>query len=117
MGRRFAAGAVSAVITAALYLGYFPLMESRNGQTIGKMLLKLQTQGPDGSTPTTEQALKRNFWVALGILGVIPIIGGIIGGLAELAIVIVIAVTINSSPTRQGWHDNFAGGTQVVKIG
>jgi uncharacterized RDD family membrane protein YckC len=116
-GRTFAAGAVSSVITAVLYLGYFTLMESRNGQTIGKMLLKLRTQGPGGSTPTTQEALKRNAWVALGILGVIPIIGGIIGGLAELAIVIVIAVTINSSPTRQGWHDNFAGGTQVVKIG
>ena len=117
MGRSFAAGAVSAVITAALYLGYFTLMESRNGQTIGKMLFKLQTQGPDGSTPTTEQALKRNFWVALGILGVIPIVGGLIGGLAELAIVIIIAVTISNSPTRQGWHDNLAGGTKVIKIG
>ena len=95
MGRSFEAGAVSAVITAALYLGYFTLMESRNGQTIGKMLFKLQTQGPDGSTPTTEQALKRNFWVALGI----------------------IAVTISNSPTRQGWHDNLAGGTKVIKIG
>ena len=117
MGRSFAAGAISAVITAALYLGYFTLMESRNGQTLGKMLLKLQTQGPDGSTPTTEQALKRNFWVALGILGVIPVVGAPIGGLAELVIVIVIAVTISNSPTRQGWHDNFAGGTRVVKIG
>jgi hypothetical protein len=55
--------------------------------------------------------------VALGILGVIPIIGGLIGGLAELVIVIVIAVTINNSPTKQGWHDNLAGGTKVIKIG
>ena len=116
-GRTFAAGAVSAVITAVLYLGYFTLMESRNGQTIGKMLLKLRTEGPGGATPTTQEALKRNAWVALGILGIIPVIGGIIGSLAQLAIVIVIAVTINNSPTRQGWHDNFAGGTRVVKIG
>jgi hypothetical protein len=29
--------------------------------------------------------------------------------------VIVIAVTVNSSPTKQGKHDQFAGGTQVVK--
>jgi uncharacterized RDD family membrane protein YckC len=116
-GRSCAGGAISGVITAALYLGYFTLMESRNGQTLGKMLLKLQTQGPDGATPTTEQALKRNFWVALGILGVIPVVGAPIGGLAELVIVIVIAVTISNSPTRQGWHDNLAGGTKVVKIG
>ena len=28
---------------------------------------------------------------------------------------IVIAVTINNSPTKQGKHDELAGGTQVVK--
>jgi hypothetical protein len=28
---------------------------------------------------------------------------------------IVIAVTISNSPTKQGKHDEFAGGTQVVK--
>lgn len=114
-GAGFAAGALTAVITSVLYLGYFTLMESRNGQTIGKMLLRLQTQGPDGSTPTTEQAFKRNFWVGLGILGVIPVVGGPIGGLAELVIVILIAVTINNSPIREGWHDKLAGGTRVVK--
>jgi uncharacterized RDD family membrane protein YckC len=116
MSGNFAAGALTAIITSVIYLGYFTLMESRKGQTIGKMLLKLRTEGPDGSTPTTEQALKRNFWVALGILGVIPVIGGVIGGLAELAIMILIAVTINSSPTREGWHDKLAGGTRVIKI-
>jgi uncharacterized RDD family membrane protein YckC len=116
-GASFAAGAISSVISAALYLGYFTLMEAKNGQTVGKLLLKLQTQGPAGATPTTEEALRRNFWVALGILGVIPVLGGVIGGLAQLAIMIVIAVTIHNSPTRQGWHDGIAGGTRVVKIG
>jgi len=116
-GPSYAASALSAVIASLLYLGYFTLMESRNGRTIGKMLLKMQTQGPDGSKPTTEQALKRNFWVALGILGVIPVVGGLIGGLAELAIVILIAVTIHSSPIREGWHDKLAGGTRVIKTG
>jgi hypothetical protein len=38
-----------------------------------------------------------------------------IGGLLTLVAVIVIAVTINSSPTKQGKHDELAGGTQVVK--
>ena len=116
-GAGYAARALSAVITAVLYLGYFTLMESRNGRTIGKMLLKLQTQGPDGSTPTTEQALKRNFWVALSILGVIPVVGGLIGSVAELVIVILIAVTIHNSPIREGWHDKLAGGTRVAKTG
>ena len=116
-GAGYAARALSAVITAVLYLGYFTLMESRNGRTIGKMLLKLQTQGPDGSTPTTEQALKRNFWVALSILGVIPVVGGLIGSVAELVIVILIAVTIHNAPIREGWHAKLAGGTRVIKTG
>jgi len=116
MGAGWAASAISSIISAGLYLGYFTFMESRNGQTVGKMIFKLQTQAPDGSKVTTEQSLKRNLWVALGILGVIPFLG-IVGSLLELAAVIAIAVTINNSPTKQGWHDNFAGGTKVVKIG
>jgi uncharacterized RDD family membrane protein YckC len=115
-GGGYAVSAVSSIITAIIYLGYFTLMESRNGQTLGKMLLKLQTRGPGGGTPTTEEAFKRNAWSGLAILGVIPFFG-IVGSLLELAAVIAIAVTISSSPTKQGWHDKFAGGTQVVKIG
>ncbi len=111
------AGIVSSVVTAALYLAYFGLLESKNGQTLGKLALKLQTQGPDGRPPSMEQAVKRNIWVAFGLLGIVPIVGGLIGSLASLAAVIAIAVTINSSPTKQGWHDNFAGGTKVIKIG
>jgi uncharacterized RDD family membrane protein YckC len=116
-GGGFAAGAVAAVLQAAIYLGYFAFLESRNGQTIGKMALKLQTQGPGGGAPTMEQALKRNAWVALGILGIVPIVGGFIGAVGQLVAVIMIAVTINNNPSRQGWHDNFAGGTKVIKIG
>ena len=117
MGSGYAAGVVTSVIAAALYLGYFAVMESRTGQTLGKMVLKLRTEGPDGGPPSMEVAVRRNFWVALGILGIIPFIGGLIGALAQLVIVIVIAVTINNSPTRQGWHDTFAGGTRVVRTG
>ncbi len=116
-GPTYATGAVSAVLTAAIYLGYFTFMEHRLGQTVGKMMLKLQTQGPDGARPTLEQALRRNLWVALGVLGLVPVVGGFIGWLAELAAMIGIAVTISNSSTRQGWHDHFAGGTRVIKIG
>jgi uncharacterized RDD family membrane protein YckC len=115
VGQAYAASAVSGVIGAALALAYFGLLESRLGQTVGKMALKLRTVGPDGNPPSLEEALRRNFWVALGALAIIPVIGGLIGALAELVIVIVIAVTIGSSPIKQGWHDRFAGGTRVVK--
>jgi uncharacterized RDD family membrane protein YckC len=117
MGGRdsYAAGAVNGVIGAVLGLGYFALMESSRGQTLGKMLLKLRTESADGGLPTLQMALKRNFWMALGALAVIPFLGWI-GGLAQFVIVIVIAVTISQSPIRQGWHDKLAG-TRVVKVG
>lgn len=116
-GSDYAANAVAAVLGAIIYLGYFALLESRNGQTLGKMALKLQTRGPGGGTPTLEQAIRRNAWTALGILAVVPVVGGVIGSLGMLLAMIMIGVTISNSPTRQGWHDNFAGGTGVIKIG
>jgi len=104
------ANIIGAIIWAAAIIGYFALLESSRGQTIGKMVMKLKTVGPDGENPSFEMAAKRNAWYALGI---IPILGG----LAQLAAVIYIAVTISKSETNTGWHDTFAGGTRVIKTG
>lgn len=111
------AAAITTVVLAALQLGYFTLMESSQGQTVGKMVLKLKVVGPDGQNPTLEQALRRNSWLALSLLGIVPIIGSLVGGLAQLAAVIMIAVGINNDTVnRQAWHDQFAGGTRVLKM-
>lgn len=117
-GGNFLSSLVSSVLMAALYLGYFAYFESSRGQTLGKMVMKLETRGPDGGRPTMEQAVKRNIWVAMGILGVIPILGGLLAGVGQLVAMILIAVGINGDVAgRRGWHDKFADGTQVVKIG
>jgi hypothetical protein len=80
------------------------------------MVMSLHTEGPDGGHPTMEQAIRRNLWGGLGALAIVPVVGGLVGGLLELAIVILIAVGINGDPVaRQGWHDKFAGGTRVIK--
>ena len=108
LGGSFSIGSlVFGILMAAAIIGYFAVMESQRGQTVGKMVLGLKTEGPDGQNPTLEEAAKRSGWYALGI---IPIIGGLL----ELAAAIYIMVTINQSPTKQGWHDKFAGGTRVV---
>ncbi len=117
VGATFGATAVGAILNAAITLGYFTFMESSRGQTVGKMLLKLEVRGPAGGTPTTEEALRRNAWTALGIIAVIPFIGWLLAGPAQLAAAIYIAVTINNAATKQGWHDTFAGGTQVLHRG
>lgn len=119
-GELFLFWTLSAILQAAIYLGYFAFMESNSGQTVGKMVLKLRTVGPDGvSKPTMEQAVKRNAYSALGILSIIPFVGWFfLGWAAPLAAVIFIAVTLNSDqPNHQGWHDKFAGGTRVLQVG
>ena len=117
-GSGSAARAASAVLGAVIYLGYFTLMESSRGQTVGKTVRKLHTLGPAGGKPTVEQSMRRNIWVAAGILGVIPVVGSTLGGLLELVAVMMIAVGINKDAIhRQAWHDHFAGGTSVVKEG
>ncbi|CAJ0557460.1 unnamed protein product, partial [Mesorhabditis spiculigera] len=65
-----------------------------------------QVHGPGGAlAPPVQQSAIRN---AFTLLSIIPIIGGILA----LVAYIVIAVTINNSPTKQGKHDELAGGTQ-----
>lgn len=110
---------LTSVIAAVGYLAYFTVLESSRGATIGKQVLKLQVVGPDGiALPTQEQALRRNIFTAFGVAGVVPVIGSFIGGVAGLVAAIMIAVGINGDPVnRQGWHDRFAGGTRVLKIG
>jgi uncharacterized RDD family membrane protein YckC len=110
---------VTSVIDVAIFLGYYAFMESTRGQTVGKMVMKLKTVGPDGvSNPTLEQAIRRNIFYATSLLTIIPIIGSLVGGVLGLIAVIMIAVGINNDTVnRQAWHDHFAGGTRVLKIG
>jgi uncharacterized RDD family membrane protein YckC len=118
MGGGFAVGAVTAVLSTIIYLGYFSYMESSRGQTVGKMVMKLRTVGPNGGNPTLEQAVRRNIWTGLGILGIIPILGGIVAFVGQIVAVVMIAVGINNDTVnRQAWHDHFAGETRVLKEG
>jgi uncharacterized RDD family membrane protein YckC len=74
----YAAAAVSGVLSAILYVGYFAFMESSRGQTLGKMAMSLHTQGPDGGHPTMEQAIRRNLWGGLGALAIVPVVAGVV---------------------------------------
>ena len=107
------------VIIVVVSLGYFAFFESSQGATLGKQLLKLKVVGPDGtSNPTMEEAIRRNIFYAIQLVYIVPIVGWIFGPIAMLVAVIMIAVGINNDTVaRQGWHDKFAGGTRVLKIG
>jgi len=100
---------VTGLFSGVLLFIYFVAMEVTQGRTLGKMLLGLSVHGPGGAPkPDVKQSAIRN---AFTLLTVVPYVGGLLAIIAY----IVIAVTINSSPTKQGKHDELAGGTQVVK--
>jgi uncharacterized RDD family membrane protein YckC len=110
----FAIDAVTNVWITGLFSGlltfiYFVAFETTQGWTPGKKLLGLSVHGPGGAPkPDIQQSAIRNSWT---LLNIVPFVGGLL----TLVAVVVIAVTINSSPTKQGKHDELAGGTQVVK--
>ncbi len=116
-GVSYAAGAVYALVTAAITLGYYAFLESSRGQTVGKMLMKLKTTGPDGQNPTLEQAIRRNIFTASGVLGIIPLLGILSFPLLLVASILIAVGINNDTVNRQAWHDHFAGETRVWKIG
>lgn len=100
-----ATGLFSGVLT----FGYFVLFEVAQGGTPAKRLLGLAVYGPDGaSKPTLGQSAMRNSFT---LLAVVPYLGPLLAFVAY----VVIAVTISASPTKQGKHDEFAGGTRVTR--
>ena len=100
---------VTGLFTGVLSFAYYVAFEVSQGWTPGKKLLGLSVRGPAGAAkPDVKQSAIRNSWT---LLPIIPIIGGLLGVVA----IVLIAVTINGSPTKQGKHDELAGGTQVVK--
>jgi uncharacterized RDD family membrane protein YckC len=100
---------VAGLFSGLLMFIYFLAFETTQGWTPGKKALGLSVHGPSGTLkPTAQESAIRNSWT---LLNVIPFVGGLL----TLVAVIVIAVTINNSPTKQGKHDELAGGTQVVK--
>jgi uncharacterized RDD family membrane protein YckC len=100
---------ITGLFSGLLTFIYFVAFETTQGWTPGKKLLGLSVHGPGGAPkPDIQQSAIRNSWT---LLNIVPFVGGLL----TLVAVIVIAVTINSSPTKQGKHDELAGGTQVVK--
>lgn len=100
---------VTGLFTGLLTFAYYVVFETTQGWTPGKKVLGLRVHGPGGAvTPTVQQSAIRN---AFTLLPIVPFIGGLLGVIA----ILVIAVTISGSATKQGKHDELAGGTQVLK--
>jgi uncharacterized RDD family membrane protein YckC len=96
------------LVTTLVGFGYAVWLEASRGQTVGKMAVGIKVIGPDGRVPATDVAARRNAWL---LLSLVPVLGGIV----SLVVAIAIGVTINSDPFKRGVHDNFAGGSAVVR--
>lgn len=110
---------IVSIILSVAGVAYFVLFESRSGATPGKQLLKLKVIGPDGGNPTPEVSLKRNWWMLIGVLSTLLSFFWVLSfilGLATLAILVALGVTISNNPQKEGFHDKFAG-TKVLKVG
>ena len=100
--------ATSNILVTGLFSGlltfiYFVAFEVTQGWSPAKKLLGLSVHGPGGAPkPNVQQSAIRNSFT---LLSVVPYIGGLLAFIAY----IVIAVTINNSPTKQGKHDELAG--------
>lgn len=115
----YAVTAIGAILGLIISLGYYVFFETTSGQTLGKMAMKLKVVGPAGAPVTVEQSVKRNFFYLFGLLALVPLPGlSLLGNLAQVAIYIVIAVTISKdTQLRQGFHDKLANETYVMKLG
>jgi uncharacterized RDD family membrane protein YckC len=111
---------VVVAIVAAVSAGYFIYMWTRmDGATVGMRVLKLRLADASSGGPVSQQqAINR--WLMLGL----PIAlsqffyWGVIGLLVSLAVLgwyIYLLMTTAQSPTRQGYHDKYAG-TVVTKL-
>jgi uncharacterized RDD family membrane protein YckC len=93
---------------AVIVLAYFVMFDTFAGTTPGKFALGLRVMGPEGGHPSLRQALMRESFT---VLGAVPFVGPLLA----LGAWAWIALTIRSSPLRQGKHDLLAGGTRVIR--
>lgn len=102
---------------------YHVVMETRDGQTLGKKLVKVRVLAPNAQAtghgtlpPTFAEAARRNWFLLLLVPAATPVLlVTVIASFAFLGTVASIALSITSNPQRQGTHDGVAEGTTVVK--
>ena len=108
LGQRMGFGFDWLIIGAALIWLYFAGLDTALGGTVGKLATGLRVVGDDGRWPSLTQSLKRE---AFTVAGAIPFVGPLIA----IGLWVWFVIVVRKSPTRQGPHDVFAGGTRVVR--
>ncbi|MDQ4131241.1 MAG: RDD family protein [Actinomycetota bacterium] len=117
-GSRLGLAALPAtLLTLAIHLGYWTLMEGSRGQSVGKMAFGIRAVREDGSALDYTTALKRHvlFYIPQFLAWVPSFAVLILAAAAQFALVLAGLISyMVDVPLRQGFHDKFAR-TFVVK--
>lgn len=108
--------ALSALVSVAVGLIYFAVLDTRYaGRTVGKRVMGLAVGGPRGGNLTLGESLRRNAFLLLGVVNLLPFGQFLVWPLLLVAY-LTLMITVHTDPRHQGWHDRLAGGTQVWKV-
>ena len=115
----FAGIAVIYVVLGLLYAGYDFIMHSRNGQTLGKLVMKTRLVMADGGKPDPTTLAKRALlypgWIAIaGLLMFIPILGSIVLFVLAIGSLVDVIFILTDQPLRRALHDKWTN-TIVIK--
>ncbi|GAY08932.1 RDD family protein [Pseudonocardia sp. N23] len=111
---------IAGVLSGLLYAVYDFLMHSRNGQTLGKMVMKTRLVAPDGSKPTQATLMKRSaiypgVFALTGLLAFLDVGSYTIISLAVGIFTLIDGIfVITEVPLRRALHDKWAN-TIVIK--
>jgi len=100
-------------ILAGFFLGFYWLFRDILGASLGKLLLGLRINGPDGQSASIGRRVLRNLPIAFGpSLLVIPILGYAIAPVVSALIILTEVIMVSTQRERLG--DRLAG-TVVVR--
>ncbi|MEJ6549532.1 RDD family protein [Corynebacterium sp. USCH3] len=96
---------IVAALSLVLWFAYRIVMEITTGKTLGKMAVGVKVVNADGNLLSAKDSFIRNSWyLAVIVLGWIPVIGGIAG----IAVYAALGVLIARDPHRQHICDKWA---------
>lgn len=111
-------------LVAAFFAGYFGVLVSRRGRTLGQSALGLwvvRQEDPDRRLSSGRALLRAMFWwgpfvlLQLVVLQILPVPLFNLLGLLWAILSIIALIGVASDPLKQGWHDKL-GGALVICV-
>jgi uncharacterized RDD family membrane protein YckC len=104
-------GVLAAIIAFGAYAAYDYVLHSKDGQTLGKKVMKIRLAGVGGAEPDSSALMKRAaIYPGVMVLYGIPFLGVLV----FIFLVVLLVLILVDKPLQQGLHDKLAG-TVVVK--